>query len=167
MDYDDDTNDDTRCSKEERLQKVLKILRDGRISLVDFILDILDPRNDEFSTYQTRFFSNRSGKLEKLLDRMFEDQRGRTVLFLYAVKLVSNKIAKEMDEVKAALEWKISNITPECLLTWVIDLFIGPLIEKSAPVLGQLLQVAAQTKRAKEKNKIKSCVTVCLFTTTS
>ena len=94
MDYDDDTNDDTRYSKEERLQKVLKILRDGRISLVDFILDILDPQNDEFSTYQTRFFSNRSGKLEKLLDRMFEDQRGRTVLFLYAVKLVSNKIAK-------------------------------------------------------------------------
>ncbi|KAI9573491.1 hypothetical protein HD554DRAFT_2013121 [Boletus coccyginus] len=78
----------------------------------------------------------------------------------HTIDLVSNKITKEMDEVKVALEWKINAITPESLLTWDVNSFIGPLVEKSAPILGHLLQVAAQTKRAKE-NKTKSCTTAC------
>ncbi|KAN0073710.1 hypothetical protein V8E55_011964 [Tylopilus felleus] len=79
----------------------------------------------------------------------------------HAIALVLDKVAKEMDEIKGALEGKICTITPESLLTWDINSVIGPLVQKSAPTLGHLLQVAAQTTRARENNKIKSCVTAC------
>ena len=134
--------------------------------MLDFVLDILNTRKAEFSTYWDRFFANPSGKLSKLLDCILEDRGGRAVLLSWmephAIDLILNKVAKEMDKVKVALEWKINTITPDSLLTWDVDSFIGPLIEKSAPVLGRLLLVAAQTKRAKE-NKIKSYTTVCMY----
>ena len=136
--------------------------------MLNFFLDILNTRKAEFSTssYQDCFFANPSGKLGKLLDCMLEDKGGCVVLLSWmephAVEFISNKITKEMDEVEVALKWKINTITPESLLTWDIDSFIGLLVEKSAPILSHLLQVAAQIKRAKENNKIKLCITVCM-----
>ncbi|KAN0073709.1 hypothetical protein V8E55_011963 [Tylopilus felleus] len=70
----DDPVDNPQLTREERLQKVLKILRDGCISLLDFVLDILDDRNSKFSIHRNRFFMNPSGKLGQLLDRLFEDK---------------------------------------------------------------------------------------------
>ena len=161
----DDPVDNPQLTREERLQKVLKILRDGCISLLDFVLDILDDRNSKFSIHLNRFFMNPSGKLGQLLDHLFEDKRSNPILLSWmephAIVLVSDKVAKEMDEIKGALEGKICMITPESLLTWDINSVIGPLVQKSAPTLGHLLQVAAQTTHARENNKIKSCVTVC------
>lgn len=78
----------------------------------------------------------------------------------HAIELVSNKVGGEMDEIKTALTWNINTTTPDRLLAWDIDSIIGPLVERSAPALSQVLQAAAQTKRARENNKIKSCITV-------
>ncbi|KAF9228025.1 hypothetical protein BS17DRAFT_416933 [Gyrodon lividus] len=64
-----------------------------------------------------------------------------------------------MDEIKSALAWTINTTTPDSLLTWDVNAFIGPCVDSSAPTLGHILQVATETKRAKEHNKIKPCVT--------
>ncbi|KAF8545684.1 hypothetical protein OG21DRAFT_1428847, partial [Imleria badia] len=79
----------------------------------------------------------------------------------HAIGLVSDTVIKEMDAVKTALAWSIDTTTPESLLQWDVNAFIGPLVENSAPTIGHLLHTAAQTRHAKEENKIKSCVTAC------
>ena len=64
-----------------------------------------------------------------------------------AIELVSDKVAKEMDDIKVTLTWTINTTTPENLLAWGIDAFIGPGVDNSAPILGHLLRVAAEAKR--------------------
>ena len=138
-----DPVDNPQLTHEEWLQKVLKILQDGCISLLDFVLNILDDQNSKFSIHRNRFFMNPSRKLGQLLDRLFEDKQSNLILLSWmephAIVLVSDKVAKEMDEIKGALEGKICMIAPESLLTWDINLVIGPLVQKSAPTLGHLL----------------------------
>jgi hypothetical protein len=78
-----------RLSSHERIKSALKILRDGRISIMDFILTILDPSELDFA-YNRDWIYNQSrqekesitgqgkkGKLEKMFDRLFADSRGR------------------------------------------------------------------------------------------
>ncbi|KAG9310611.1 hypothetical protein JVU11DRAFT_9177 [Chiua virens] len=125
-----------------------------------FILHVLRSSNDEFKTYRARFFTNPSGKLTELLDHIFEDKRGRPIVLSWmeprAITLVLDKVSKEMDDMKTALAWTINTTTPENLLTWTIDASIGPVVESTAPTLGRLLRVAAETTRERERN----CTTV-------
>ena len=64
VDYDNDDLDpdvvDIRCSRNERIRKVLQFLRLGYISLLDCILDILDTLKPNFTI--RRFLFNPSGK---------------------------------------------------------------------------------------------------------
>ncbi|KAF9224862.1 hypothetical protein BS17DRAFT_751805 [Gyrodon lividus] len=156
---------DTRCGRDERVRKALQILRLGRISLLDCILDILDPSKTHLAVYRRLFFVDPSGKFTKMLDRIFENDRGRAHLLRWmephAIELVSDKITSEMDNVKSALTGTISSITPESLLAWDVNMFIGTLVEEAAPITGHMLNTAAQTERAKQQNKIKSCSTAC------
>jgi hypothetical protein len=169
MESDDEVTLGSQYGPDERIKRVLKILRDGRLSILDFLLRVLQSDKPEFTTHRDRFFANPSGKLTKFMDHMLDDRRGRVALSSWfeqrAIGVISDKVTKEMDEVKTALAWTINNTTPEALLTWDIDGFISPLVNAKAPTLGSILQVAAQTKRAKENNKIKSCTTVCMSTT--
>ncbi|KAG9310660.1 hypothetical protein JVU11DRAFT_9244 [Chiua virens] len=127
MDPNDGNTDGTgsRYTRDERLRMALKTLRDGRISLLDFILHVLRSSNDEFKTYRARFFTNPSGKLTELLDHIFEDKHGRPIVLSWmeprAITLVLGKVSKEMDDMKTALAWTINTTTPENLLTWTID----------------------------------------------
>ena len=156
-----------RWTHDDWLRVVLKILRKGQISLLDFILYILQSKpdkSDSIVTYQDHFFDNPSSKLIKLLDCIIEDKQGYALVLSWmephAIRLVSDKVSKEMDAIKTALTWLINTTTPESLLTWNVDAFISPLVDNNAPTLGHILQAAAQCKRAKEVNKIKSCTTV-------
>ena len=152
---------------DDRLRVVLKILRKGWISLLDFILYILQSKPDKSDlivTYRDRFFDNPSSKFIKLLDCIIEDKQGYALMLSWmephAIRLVSDKVSKEMDAIKTALTWSINTTTPESLLTWNIDMFISPLVDNNAPTLGRILQAATQCKHAKEVNKIKSCTTI-------
>ena len=64
VDYDNNDLDpdvvDIRCSRNERIRKVLQFLRLGYISLLDCILDILDTLKPNFTI--RRFLFNPSGK---------------------------------------------------------------------------------------------------------
>ncbi|KAG9310625.1 hypothetical protein JVU11DRAFT_9193 [Chiua virens] len=111
----------------------LQILRRGRISLLDRILDILDPSKSDFVVYRTLFFTNPSGKFTGMLDLIFENDHGRVNLLHWmephATKLVSEKIADEMDDVKS--------------------------------ILGGTSMRKPRSDSAKQKNKFKSCNTAC------
>ena len=104
VDYDNNDPDldasDTRCSHDERIRKVLQFLRLGRISLLDCILDILDPSKPEFMLSRKLFLSNPSGKLIRMLDLIFENDRGRAHLLRWvephATDLLCTKISDEM-----------------------------------------------------------------------
>ena len=134
---------------------MLKILRDSQILILDLLLDILQSDNPEFMKHQAGFLVNLSGKLVKLLDCIFEDKHGHS-----AVYIISDMVVKEMEDIKTSLKWTINSTTPDTLLTWDINMIIGPLVENKAPTLGCLLQAASQTKCAKGKNRIKLCTTV-------
>jgi len=77
-----------RLSSHERIKSAVKILRDGRILIIDFMLTILDPSELDFA-YNRDWIYNRSkqekesvngqgkkGKLEKMFDCLF----GETVM---------------------------------------------------------------------------------------
>ena len=79
-----------------------------------------------------------------------------------AMDIISERIVKEMEDIKTLLMWTINNTTLDILLTWDIDMFIGLLIKNKAPTLGCILQAASQMKHAKENNRIKLCTTVSI-----
>ena len=141
----------THYTHDKWLQMALKILQDSRISLLNFILHVHWSSKNEFKTYQIHFFKNQSGKLTELLDYLFEDKHGQPTVLSWmepwAIKLVSDKVAKEMDDIKVTLTWTINTITPENLLAWGVDTFIGLAVDNSALILGHLLHVATEVKR--------------------
>ncbi|KAF8834574.1 hypothetical protein BDN67DRAFT_985220 [Paxillus ammoniavirescens] len=100
-----------------------------------------------------------------MLNCIFESDRSCANLLHWmephAIELVSDKIISEMDDVKSALTGTISLITPETLLAWDINMFIGTLVKETAPITSHMLKTAVQTKHAKQQNKIKSCSTAC------
>ncbi|KAF8122361.1 hypothetical protein EV363DRAFT_1094268, partial [Boletus edulis] len=147
------------------IRNALQVLRGGRLSLLDCVLHILDSSKQDFAAYRRLFLANPSGKLIKMLDLLFETEQGRTHLLRWmephAVDLVSQKVSDEMDVVKKTLGGTVGTITPDSLRTWDINTFIGSLVDTKAPVTGHILRTAAETDRAKQKNKIKSCSTAC------
>src|SRR6267154_5807493 len=72
----------SRMSTHERIGSVLKILRDGRISILDLLVKITDPSQMLYSTYRDRMYvpsatekQSRSGRLGKVLDFLCDDPR--------------------------------------------------------------------------------------------
>ncbi|KAF8119144.1 hypothetical protein EV363DRAFT_1593479 [Boletus edulis] len=155
---------DTRCGRDERIRNVLQFLRQSRFSLLDCILDILDPSKPDFVVSRKLFLSNPSGKLTRMLDLIFGNDHGRVHLLRWmephAIDLVCTKVSDEMDDVKRLLGGTLGSITPESLRGWDVNTFIGSVVNEKAPVTGRILQTAARTDRAK-KNKIKTSSTAC------
>src|SRR6267154_4593111 len=66
----------SRMSTHERIGSALKILRDGRISILDLLVKIMDPSQMLYSTYRDRMYvPSGNGRLEKVLDFLWEDPR--------------------------------------------------------------------------------------------
>jgi len=153
----------SRLSPNDRIRKALSILRMGRLSLIDCIIKVLDPSELEFSVYRDRFYA--SSKLHALLDHVYSDHRGQAQftswMTPHAIEFVSHTVYREMDNVKAALYATIDTIHPQSLVTQDLNSIVANIVKEKAPVLGLVLSSAAQTDRAKEKNKVKSCSTVC------
>lgn len=141
------------------------------------MLKILDPSEASFAYNRDRIFNcSRQektgvdvgkapvGKLEKMLDCLFADSRGRTQMMEWfrpcIISSVSAVISQEMDAVKEVLRGTLDSITPEFLLTWDLNSTIQNAVISKAPVLNSILHRTAQTDRAKDKNKLKDCSTV-------
>ncbi|KAG0695430.1 hypothetical protein DFH29DRAFT_880042 [Suillus ampliporus] len=94
----------SRMSTHERISSALKILRDGRISILDLLVKIMDPSQMLYSTYRDRMYmpsatekQSGNGRLEKVLDFLWDDPRSHskqlfplsyTNMHLYCAKLL-------------------------------------------------------------------------------
>ena len=105
--------------QDKNLNKKYQDSQQGRISLLDCILDILDPSKLEFILSRKLFLSNPSGKLIQMLDLIFENDHGHVHLLCWvephATDLLCTKISDEMDNVKRSLGGTLGSITPESL----------------------------------------------------
>jgi hypothetical protein len=153
-----------RMTRPQRVKVALAFLRDGRLSPVDFLIDILDSRRDEFGGYRDGLYKENSTRLGDLMDVIMSDPKGKRKLEewmeLHAVDVVCRAVGQEMDAVKKDFNMSIADVSPEYLRNW--DLGANTSNEK-APILQQILHSAAQTDTAKEKNKIKDPHTVRLI----
>jgi len=160
----------SRLSQNERIQEAIGILKHGRLSFLTALIKILDPSEESFSAYRAQLYASTkdqpTGKLAKLLDRIWDDPRGRSQLVSWmdphATNQVTRRVSSEMDDIKGALQGRISSITPDALINWDMASTITETIAKHAPVLTEILHAAAQTKRANRENTTKDCSTVRL-----
>ncbi|KAG1842680.1 hypothetical protein C8R48DRAFT_780951 [Suillus tomentosus] len=142
----------SRLSPHERVKSVVKIFREGRMSILDFILRILDPSQPDFM-YNRDWIYNPSkvekensgdgqrvsGKLEQMFDRLFADSRGRARMLEWfhphAVAYISLTVSNEMDAVKEALRGTLDSVTPQFLSTWDLSTTIQDKVALKAPIL--------------------------------
>ncbi|KAF9224739.1 hypothetical protein BS17DRAFT_778935 [Gyrodon lividus] len=78
MDHSQEHSQKKRQSKVERIRNALAIVRDGSISFIDFLSQILilDPSEKEFKAYRTAIYSvddNSPPKLYRLFDLILDD----------------------------------------------------------------------------------------------
>ncbi|KIJ12245.1 hypothetical protein PAXINDRAFT_14869 [Paxillus involutus ATCC 200175] len=88
-----------RQSKVERIRNALAIVRDGKISFINFLNQILDPSEKEFKAYRTAIYSvddNNPPKLYQLFDLILNDPRSGPLFCCWiedqAVDMVSSKV---------------------------------------------------------------------------
>ena len=134
-------------------------------------LKLLDPSEAEFAGYRNSLYTVLKGskisKLDELLEQILADPNGRTQILQWmephTVSFVLDKVSAEMDGIKASLRGTMDAITPDFLAVWDVNSMMAKTVECCAPVLCSILHAAAQTKRAKEKIKIKCCDTVSIL----
>ena len=143
---------------------VLQAFSDAGKSPLDLILDILDPTQLEYENYRSRWFSPACNKLSLLLDRMFAHPKGHDLVLCWmqphVLDSVCSTVSSEMDLVvkKFSLP-SVEHITPDFINGWTLETVVEPATQL-CPSLLRVLEAAAQTTEAKQKNKIKSPKTV-------
>jgi len=155
-------------SQNDRIQRTIDILQDGRLLLLTALIKVLDPSEKNFAMHRDRFYAcpkdQPNGKVGRLLDKIYEDPRGHAQLLswldLHITTRVTQKVSDEMDDIKDNLRAHIAHIMPDFLENWDITLAIGGAITKHAPILSEILRSAAQTERAKRENTTKDCTIV-------
>jgi hypothetical protein len=147
-----------RLSHAKRMKVALAYLRLGRLGPIDLLAHILDPSIAENDRYRTLLYKE-DGRLGEILDMVMEDARGRERLELWmkqpAIDLVCTIVDREMDAAKNALRMKLEDVTPDYISKWTVETTSGVIVQQYAPVLHHFLIRAAQSDKAKAKNKNK------------
>ena len=152
----------SRMSRIERIVKALDILKAGRLSPFDLVLEVLDDDNADYSGYQNELYKINNNKLQKILDSIIGTRSGKQKLWSWmqphALEIVCEAIDGEMDTVtKGELLPGLSAITSDFIKSWTV----GD-VSQQAPILTAVLIHAAQTSVAKETNKKKNPDAVCI-----
>ena len=145
-------------------KKVLMLLSDAGRSPLDIILNILDLRQEEYEQYRSRWFSSNCSKFSALLDHTFEHPKGRGLILHWfsphLLELVCSTVASEMDLVVKELSLlSVEHVSSKFISKWTLERVVEPAMQL-CPSLLHILEVAAQTEEAKQKNKIKLLKTV-------
>lgn len=140
-------------------EKVLQAFTDTGRSPLELILDILDSGQHEYENYRSRWFSPASNKLSLLLDRIFAHPKGRDLVLQWmlphALDSVCSSISSEMDlAIKELSLPSVEHVSSEFISHWTLETIIEPTYQL-CPSLSRVLEAAAQTEDAKQKNKIK------------
>ena len=147
-------------SRSQRFENVLDILREGRLSPFDLMVELLDVSNLKYWAYRNELYKEENKKLGEILDLIFSNSPGKEKLkewmFPHALEVICGKVSDEMDVVREAEKLPgLDAITPKFIETWRIS---GH--QEKAPCLFEILLAAAETASAKEKNKKKSPLAV-------
>ena len=127
----------------ERITAALDILRDGRISLLEFITTIIDPTQTAFATYQDRFYT-RPQNIETLMESIMLDKRGKYHITSWvgecAVDWVASGIYNEMDLIEGEFNARV------LLISHPIDCLAGVSFLLLVPTVITLRQGRPQLK---------------------
>jgi len=120
--------------------------------------------NEDGSGYRHQWYMPDSSQLPDFLDQVIQDSRGRAKVHAWmmphAVELVQETIEEELVKVQKHLYFpSVDSITPSFISSWSRETIIQPVVEL-APVLTGILLRAAQSKSARDKNKLKDPQTV-------
>ncbi|KAH9011630.1 hypothetical protein EDB85DRAFT_2159783 [Lactarius pseudohatsudake] len=113
-------------SRAERIGKALGLLKDGRLSPFDLILEVLNDNNVEYAGYRNELYKVGNQKLAKILDSILTADSGKQKLWLWmqphALEIVCEVVDKEMDSVtKGELLPGVSAITPDFIKSWTVE----------------------------------------------
>ena len=140
-------------SRAQRFEDVLGILREGRLSPFDLMVELLDDSNLKYWAYRNELYKEENQKLSEILDLVFLNGPGKEKLMEWmlphALEVVCSKVSDEMDVVQEVEKLPgLDAITPEFIKAWRVS---GH--QEIAPFLFKILLAAAETASAKEKNK--------------
>jgi hypothetical protein len=149
-------------SPSEKIARIIRLLKDERLSPFDLVLEVLKENNAEYSGYRNELYKDNNEKLATILNSILGADSGkkklRSWMQPHALEIVCEAIDKEIDSVtKEEVLPGISAITPEFIKSWTVED-----VCEQAPFLTKVLLRAAQTSRAKEKNKKKHPEAVCV-----
>jgi len=134
---------------------VLGILREGRLSPFDLVVELLDDSNSKHWAYRNELYKEENKKLSEILELVFSNGPGKEKLMEWmlphALEVICRKVSDEMDVVQEVEKLPgLDAITPEFIKAWCIS---GH--QEKAPFLFEILLAAAETASAKEK--VPSC----------
>ncbi|KAF8184459.1 hypothetical protein BJ912DRAFT_927826 [Pholiota molesta] len=147
---------------ERRIFEILALLRGGRLSPFDLVLEILDENKPQYSGYQVEFYKESNQKLYSILDRINSNASGKAKLSTWikgpGLILVCEVIGDKMDDVQQVekISGGLSSITPEFIRSWSIADY-----SDLAPATTKILLSAAETSLAHERNTKKSPNAIC------
>jgi len=116
-------------SREERIQEVLKLLRDGNLSPFNVVLKVLDERKPAYFGYRNELYKESNKKLSLILDCILAAaaDAGKRKLWSWmrphALAIVCEMIDEEMYTVtKEDRLSGLSDMTPDFIKSWTVAL---------------------------------------------
>jgi hypothetical protein len=93
-------------SRSQRFEDVPDILREGRLSPLDLMVELLDVSNLKYWAYRNELYKEENKKLRQILDLIFSSGLGKEKLkewmLPHALEVICGKVSDEMDVVREA-----------------------------------------------------------------
>lgn len=148
--------------KSQKLRAVAQFIReDLHLSPIEFLLEIIGCKETdvEIKEYKSRFYTGNA--IPRLLDSIStNDDSGWRKLDAWfearALKLVLDRVDKEMKDLSSEFVISIKDIEPKRLLNFDIEKDISRSIQSISPWTHEIILRAAQSDRAKVENKKKT-----------
>ena len=141
----------------ERINNILTILQDLRMSPIDLLMTTLGPQI-QYKHYKDSFYHGNSQAIGQFLNVVDGEKRGHDKLMEWVnvrvLDIVLKKITKEMDSLRL-FRMSIKDLTPEFLMEFNLQSVITEVLEDRSPWLRRILLTAAQTRRASVENTTK------------
>jgi hypothetical protein len=149
-----------RISQAQRVHNALDDLRDGRLSLLDALLMVINPTSSKFSRHQAKIYEGGGSKLRQVLDTIMSDEAGSDILVdwmrPYAIQQVCDTVKDEMEALGKDFCTSIPEITPTYIKEWTMEKNVGIPANARAPTLLQVIRSTVETRQS-AKNKVKDC----------
>lgn len=144
-------------SKGSHALKALRQLQAVKITASDLLTYVVKGE-DGFKDYQSAFFSpSNRGSLLDLLNAISTHAKGSPIFDGWvgprALKIVCEKIHKEMEAAKPDLRMSTKEVTPEFIENWDINSLMDPIAEKITPTFTAVVIAATESKLSALKPK--------------